>query len=177
MPEFTRSNALFSLCALNCGLCSMRLGGHCPGCGHGNKPCKAARCGMAHGVAYCFQCGEYPCAIYAHADERDSFITHQHQKADMEKAKRIGIDAYTKEQAEKVKLLERLLSDYNDGRRKTLYCLAVNLLELSDLQDALEEAEADAKLREAPKAEKASYMAEALQKRAREKGVLLKLRK
>ena len=51
----------------------------------------------------------------------------------MEKAKRFGIAAYNAEQAEKAKILEVFLSSYNDGRKKTLYCVAVNLLELQDL--------------------------------------------
>lgn len=30
-----------------------KLGGHCPGCGQGGRPCKAARCGMAQGMESC----------------------------------------------------------------------------------------------------------------------------
>lgn len=30
MKGFDRKDLLFSLCGLNCGLCSMRLGGYCP---------------------------------------------------------------------------------------------------------------------------------------------------
>ena len=33
MKDFIRADQLFSLCGLNCGLCTMRLGGYCPGCG------------------------------------------------------------------------------------------------------------------------------------------------
>lgn len=88
MGEFKRANPLFSLCGLNCGLCTMRIGGHCPSCGQGNRPCKVARCAVARGVEYCFECPEYPCQLYDHADVRDSFITHLNQKADMQKARR-----------------------------------------------------------------------------------------
>ena len=35
MKGFTRTETRFSLCGLNCGLCSMHLGGYCPGCGGG----------------------------------------------------------------------------------------------------------------------------------------------
>ena len=84
-------------------------------------------------VEYCFQCSEYPCGKYDHIDDFDSFITHRSRRSDMEKAKRFGIAAYNAEQAEKAKILEVFLSSYNDGRKKTLYCVAVNLLELQDL--------------------------------------------
>ena len=80
MGEFKRANPLFSLCGLNCGLCTMRIGGHCPGCGQGNRPCQVARCAVARGVEYCFECTEYPCQLYDHADGHDSFITHLNQR-------------------------------------------------------------------------------------------------
>jgi hypothetical protein len=52
----------------------------------------------------------------------------------MEKAKRIGMEAYIAEQNEKVSVLTELLSKHNDGRRKSFFCMAVNLLDLSDVQ-------------------------------------------
>ncbi len=59
MKGFKRENRLLSLCGLNCGLCTMKLGGHCGGCGNGNQSCKIARCSLEHGgVEYCFQCPE-----------------------------------------------------------------------------------------------------------------------
>ena len=74
-------------------------------------------------------------------DDFDSFITHRSRKSDMEKVKRFGIDAYNAEQAEKANILEVLLSNYNDGRKKTLFCVAVNLLGLQELQTVLREIE------------------------------------
>lgn len=71
MKGFRRDNPLFSLCGLNCGLCSMHLGGYCPGCGggEGNQPCAIARCSREHGgIAYCYACDAYPCERYAQAD-------------------------------------------------------------------------------------------------------------
>ena len=135
MKGFSRNNPYFSLCGLNCRLCPMNLSGHCGGCGFGNQSCPIARCSLEHGSPdYCFQCPEYPCERYEHIDEADSFITHMNQKADLEKMRRIGEDAYNAEQAEKRQILERLLAEYNDGRKKTLFCLAVNLLPLEDLR-------------------------------------------
>ena len=175
MDNFKRDNPLFSLCGLNCGLCTMRLGGHCPGCGQGNRPCKVARCAMQRGVEYCFECPDYPCEIYDHADEYDSFITHLNQKADMAKAQAIGIEAYTAEQAAKVKLLEALLADYNAGREKTLFSLAVNLLEVDEIEGVLEEA---ARLDpDMPFKEKARFVSGRLRDIASAKGIELKLRK
>ena len=48
MKDFVRSDLLFALCGLNCGLCPMHLSGHCPGCGggEGNQSCKIAGCSL-----------------------------------------------------------------------------------------------------------------------------------
>ena len=55
MKDFLRQEPLFSLCGLNCGLCTMHLGGHCPGCGGGagNQSCSLARCSLQHGGVAC----------------------------------------------------------------------------------------------------------------------------
>lgn len=178
MKGFVRDNPLFSLCGLNCGLCPMKLGGHCGGCGFGNQSCKVARCGMEHGrTDYCFLCGEYPCARYADEETYDLFITVQNRRSDMEKARRIGVEAYTAEQAEKVELLHRMLSDYNDGRRKTLYCVAVNLLETDELRAALESLEGRPEFGLLSQKERAASLAGILQELAGQRGIALKLRR
>ncbi|MCI9508167.1 MAG: DUF3795 domain-containing protein [Angelakisella sp.] len=178
MKGFVRNDPFFSLCGLNCGLCPMKLGGHCGGCGFGNQSCKIARCSLGHGrVEYCFQCKDYPCQHYEHLDDFDSFITHQRRRSDLEKAQRMGPEAYAREQAERAKLLDWLLTQYNDGRRKTLYCLAVNLLELGALQGAVREMEASPQWPEMDKKEKAALLANRFQQLAEEQGVVLKLRK
>ena len=78
------------------------------------------RCSLAHGgVEYCFQCSKYPCEKYDHIDDFDSFNTHRNQKTDLKKAKELGIEVYNAEQVEKAKILDFLLANYNDGRKKT----------------------------------------------------------
>lgn len=79
---------------------------------------------MKHnGVEYCFQCSEYPCEKYEHIDDFDSFITHRNRKADLEKAKQYGMEAYNAEQVEKIKILDVLLSGYNDGAKRPSFVL------------------------------------------------------
>ncbi len=180
MKGFNRQNQLFSLCGLNCGLCPMRLNGYCPGCGggQGNQSCKIARCSMERGgIEYCFQCSEYPCEKYEHIDDFDSFITHQHRKADLEKAQLIGIKAYNAEQTEKKMILDKLLADYNDGRKKTLYCAAVNLLDLEDLRKAFRQIESSSDVEMQSLKERSAYAAGLLQEIAFRKNISLKLRK
>ena len=180
MKGFNRENQLFSLCGLNCGLCPMHLNKYCPGCGggEGNQSCKIAKCSMEHdGVQYCFQCSEYPCEKYDHIDDFDSFITHRSRRTDMEKARRFGIEAYNVEQTEKAKILDILLSGFNDGRKKTLFCAAVNLLELQELQTVLSEIERQSDMETLTLKEKSAFVAGLLQDTAATKNIDLKLRK
>ena len=125
----------------------------------------------------CFQCSEYPCEKFDHIDDFDSFITHRNRKSDMEKAKRLGIDAYSAEQAEKANILEVLLSNYNDGRKKTLFCVAVNLLELQDLQTVLKEIDCKPDMETLTFKEKSAFVAGLLQDAAVMKNIDLNLRK
>lgn len=135
---------LFSLCGLNSGLCSMHLDSDCPGYGggEGNQSCKIAKCSLQHeALEYCSRCQEFPCENYEGVDEFDSFITHRNRMEDFERFRGIGTAAYRAEQKEKVEILKFLLENYNDGRKKTFFCLVVNLLELPDLKAGLRQLE------------------------------------
>lgn len=78
-------------------------------------------------------------------------------------------------QQEKREILDHLLAHFNDGRKKTLYCTAVNLLELSDLQEAEEQLRARKELMDLPVKERAKAAAELLQKIGDRRGIVLKL--
>ena len=95
---------------------------------------------------------------------------------DAEKAKQIGIESYKTELNIKIKLLEELLKNYDDGRRKSFYCLAVNLLELPDLNSIMEQIKKKVDPQSTLK-EKAAIAVNLFQVIADEKGIILKLRK
>lgn len=178
MKNFTREYPLFSLCGLNCGLCTMRLGGHCPGCGvgDGNQSCSIARCSVEHGVAFCSRCGEYPCTKYDGIDEYDSFISTQNMRSNLEKVKKIGLDAYKAELDEKLAMLHILLEQYNDGRHKSPFCTAVNLLELDSLRQIMKQCETEI-TPEMTMKERAALVTAKLNAAADTQGISLKLRK
>ena len=176
MKGFERKNQLFSLCGLNCGLCPMFLGKHCGGCGNGNQSCKIAKCSLEHGkIEYCYECENYPCEKYQHIDKYDSFITHKHQKRDLERAQNLGIEQYNLEQQEKIQILSLLLANYNDGRRKNFFCVAVNLLELSELREVIKQIQQNEALSDLSIKEQCSYIVDVLQKIADRKNITLKL--
>lgn len=143
---YTREYPQFAACGLNCGLCPRYYtvgSSRCPGCaGEGflevHPSCGILSCCGRKGIEYCFECDEFPCKKYDSWGDSDSFITHRNHVSDMEKAKRVGIEVYRAELDKKMTVLERLLSEHNDGRRKSFYCLAVNLLDLDDIEDVME---------------------------------------
>ena len=176
MKNFNRDDLLFSLCGLNCALCIMKIDGHCPGCGGGagNQGCSISRCSIAHsGYQYCFQCDCYPCAKYDGITEFDSFITHRNQLSDMERAKALGLSAYHSVLGEKASILKFLLGNYNDGRRKSFFCLAINLLEIQDIYAVVEQIK-KAVSEEMPLKERAEIAVKYFNDAAEQKGIVLK---
>lgn len=143
LKDYTRSDLLFSLCGLNCGLCPMH----------------------------------FPCEKYENIDEFDSFVTHQNQKKDLEKQQKIGAEEYRAEQEEKIRILEWLLQTCNDGRKKTFFCVAVNLLELEDVRNVMGQIKSDGKFGELSLKERAAYVTGQFHKAADTQGIVLKLRK
>ena len=145
MEISAREYPLFSACGLNCGLCPRFYTdgpSRCPGCGAEDFAIKHPSCGILsccrrHEVDYCGLCGEYPCARYDGAAKYDSFITHQNQMINFEKVKEIGFTAYRVELNQKAALLSELLNRFDDGRRKGYFCLAINLLELEDIESVM----------------------------------------
>lgn len=179
-----REYPLFSACGLNCGLCpryQMDGTSKCPGCsGAGfltkHPACGVLSCSQRKGLEYCHQCDEYPCKKYDGADQSDSFITHLKQFCDMEKAKILGIDAYRNELNEKISILETLLANYDDGRRKGLFCLAVNLLELQDVRHVMKQILNQTQPEQSVK-DKATTAVQLFQSMAKQRNLTLKLRK
>lgn len=184
MEYKVRSYPLFSDCGLNCGLCPRYYtdgASRCPGCGGEGFTSAHCGCGMLSccqrkGLEYCFDCDVFPCEKYDGVDASDSFVTHKNQFLDMEKATQIGAEAYAAELNEKVRILGELLEHYNDGRRKNLFCVAVNLLELQDTQSVMIELARQTKPDD-PVKEKAKVAARLFQGMADVRDISLKLRK
>lgn len=174
MKVFSRKEPMFSLCGLNCALCAMHVGGYCPGCGggEGNQSCAFARCSLGHGVEFCADCEEYPCARYEGFDDADSFVPHSRRRADLERARELGLEAYMSELREKAELLSELLAGYNDGRRKSLFCTAAYLLPPEALREVVLSLRS---LPERPLKERAAEAASLLQTAADGLGVSLRL--
>ena len=94
----------------------------------------------------------------------------------MEKAKTIGVEDYHVELCEKSGILKYLLENYNDGRRKTFFCLAVNLLDISDIRSIIEQIQNNT-TNENSLREKALVAVRCFEDAAMQMGIVIKLNK
>lgn len=180
MKGFKRNDLQFSLCGLNCDLCSMKLGSYCPGCGggDGNQGCSIARCSLQfENVEYCFQCKNYPCEKYKDIDKYDSFIAHRHQLSDMKRMQEIGTEQYHRELNQKLDFLTYLLANFNDGRKKSFFCIAINLLDINEIKPIIEKLKAEIQSADLTLKEKSAFAADLFLSVANQKGIVLKLNK
>ena len=178
MKGFVRKETRLSLCGLNCALCSMQLGGYCPGCGggEGNQSCAIARCSLEHGgIPFCWECLEYPCPRYKGFDEVDSFVPHRNRQQNIASVRELGLEAYLAQLEEKRSVFCALLEEYNDGRRKTFFTTAVYLLPLEDLQNVMAALNRLPKRTQQTVKERALAAVGALHAAADRRGILLKL--
>ena len=89
----------------------------------------------------------------------------------------IGTERCHSELKEKMQILRYLLDNFNDGRRKSFFCMAVNLIEIEDLKSAVKEIEEEVSGKELTVKEKAVISVEILKSAAARKNIVLKLRK
>lgn len=97
--------------------------------------------------------------------------------ADFEKAMKDGVEQYKMELNEKMEILEFLIKNYNDGRRKNFYCLAVNLLKLQDIKEIMAEINEKISKLEIPLKEKIEQIKLLFEAKAKQENIELKLRK
>jgi tetrahydromethanopterin S-methyltransferase subunit A len=89
---------------------------------------------------------------------------------------RLGSDAYQLELEQKSQILKYLLANFNDGRKKTFFSLAINLLDLSDSEKIMQQIK-ERITREMTVKENASVAVECFEAVAKEKGIILKMNK
>jgi F0F1-type ATP synthase delta subunit len=78
---------------------------------------------------------------------------------------------------EKVEILNFLLSNYNDGKRKNFYCTAVNLLKLEDLKNILVEFKKKIKMKDITAKEKIEFVISFFKDKAEKEEIEIELRK
>jgi hypothetical protein len=178
-----------SCCGLDCGLCPVyytKGPSKCPGCCgpdfHNRHPsCSIITCCVnKHKYETCAECNEFPCSKIDKWDKTDSFISHRVSLKNLRLIKEIGIEEFFTQQQNRIKFLESILENFNEGRSKSFYCIATALLSIEDLVKALK---ASMKMIEDDKIDsgdlkaKSKILKENLTNYAEEKSIELKLKK
>ena len=141
-------------CGLDCGLCPRYYtvgASRCPGCAgpdffNKHPSCSYITCCVKKkGLEVCAQCDEFPCSKFPSWLDKlvieDSFVTHQKIKSNLYFIKEQGLERFLEQQAKRIKLLEGMLKDFDDGRSKSFYCIATTLLPVAELETLIDEAE------------------------------------
>lgn len=141
----------------------------CPGCCgpdffNKHPSCSFITCCLKKkNLEICAECEEFPCQKFKEknstslserlggangdwwyltdAGKYDSFLTYRKVVPNLGFIKEHGIKRFREQQRKRIELLETMLKQFDDGRSKSFYCLAVTLLTLESLENALDEVE------------------------------------
>lgn len=70
-------------------------------------------------------------------DTADSFVTHQKSLDNLRQIRVEGMREFARQQKERIRVLNELLREYDDGRSKSFFCLATALMEIVDLKQVV----------------------------------------
>jgi hypothetical protein len=174
------------VCGLSCRLCPLyhsKSESRCSGCKSVSRiavGCTFIRCAMKKGIEFCWDCEESSaCEKWgkhkAASRSADSFVCYQKLEENIRFVKENGVQEFEKEQIARENLLKEMLNEFNEGRSKTLYCIAATVFEVEELKDALSEAKIQAKDLDIKR--QAQILHRTLDKTAERKKYILKLRK
>lgn len=153
-----KKHPTIACCGIDCGLCPRyyTVGkSRCPGCcGEGfeeQRPlCPVINCCVKkRGLEVCAECSEFPCDKFKKESTlKDSFCSHSRMIPNQRLIQEIGIEAFLKQQAERIAFLEAALERHDNGRNKSYFCLAASLLTIESLNQALSLADQGENLRD-----------------------------
>jgi hypothetical protein len=175
------------VCGLSCRLCPMyntHAQSKCEGCKSPSRMavgCPFITCAVKkRGIEFCWQCPDGESCVKwqknrAASARYDSFKCYQTMEDDIVYIQKNGVEEFVGQQKKREAFLKEMLLSFDEGRSKSFYCVAVTVLALDELQNALETAKQ--KSNGLSLKEKAKVMHSVLEQIAQERGYLLKLRK
>jgi hypothetical protein len=142
------------ICGLSCRLCPAyyrETKSKCEGCKSEFRmgaACPFHNCAVKKkDIEFCGLCEENTtCARWAKFREmgkqHDSIVCYQRLEDNIAFIQKNGIDEFEKQQKTREKLVRSMLSEFNDGRSKSFYCVAATVMEIGELERALKDARA-----------------------------------
>jgi hypothetical protein len=143
------------VCGLDCGLCPRYYTqgtSRCPGCGGPDFSSKRPSCSFItccvkkKNLEVCAECSDFPCSKfktdeeYQQLKESSSYPSCKVVMLNLDFIKEHGINKFIDQQKKRIKLLERMIDNFDDGRSRSFFCKAACLHDLTSLESALNEA-------------------------------------
>jgi hypothetical protein len=153
IPE--KAYPIIACCGLDCGLCPRyyTVGpSRCPGCAGPNFSSKHPSCSfitccvIKKNLEVCAQCPEFPCpkfkteSQYQQMKESSSYPPNRKILPNLNFIKKHGLKKFIQQQNKRIKILQTMLNNFNDGRSRSFFCRAAALLDLKNLEKSLNQA-------------------------------------
>jgi hypothetical protein len=142
-------------CGLDCGLCPRyyTVGpSRCPGCCgpdfFNKRPsCSFITCCVKKkGLETCAECSDFPCSKFKSDEEyqqmelSSSYPPDKKILSNLNFIKEKGIKEFIEQQQRRIRLLEMMIENFDDGRSRSFFCKAAALLDLTSLQNSINKA-------------------------------------
>lgn len=144
MSKKMKKYCIIGCCGIDCGLCPRfhtQGSSACPGCGGPDFKSKHPSCGFLtccatkNGYEVCSDCSTYPCQRFEpEKSGYDSFVTHRKVFPNLASIKSGGIEQFIRQQGLRREILTEFLTNFDDGRSKSFFCIGCTLLPLDCLQ-------------------------------------------
>ena len=143
------------VCGLDCGLCPRYYtvgSSRCPGCGgpdffNKHPSCSFITCCVKKkNLEVCAECSEFPCykfkseEEYRQMKESSSYPSSKKLMPNLNFIKKYGIEKFIEQQKKRIKLLEIMIKNFDDGRSRSFFSKAATLLELPNLSSSIDKA-------------------------------------
>ena len=151
----TKKYPTIGVCGLDCGLCPRYYtigNSRCPGCGgtdffNKHPSCSFITCCVKkRNLEVCAECSDFPCSKfksdeeYQQLKESSSYPSYKKVLPNLNFIKEYGIKKFIEQQKKRIKLLEIMIENFNDGRSRSFFCKAATLLDLTSLRSSLDKA-------------------------------------
>jgi len=143
------------VCGLDCGLCPRYYtvgASRCPGCCGPEFFSKHPSCSFINccvkkkNLEVCAECSDFPCSKfksdeeYQQLKESSSYPSYKKVMPNLNFIKEHGIEKFVGQQKKRIKLLETMIVNFDDGRSRSFCCKSAALLDLTTLENSLDKA-------------------------------------
>jgi len=138
-------------CGIDCGLCPTyytKGPSKCPGCCgpdffNKHPSCSIITCCVKNNnFETCAECSDFPCSKLKNWDVADSFVSHRVSLYNLNLIRETSIEEFIKQQAKRIKILVKMLDEFNEGRSKSFYCITSALLPIAHLETSIDKTNA-----------------------------------